>query len=180
MASAVTETAEWVGSVIGPDVGDPRTAASVRSGLEDLARRSTWLRGSLVDVQGASFSGFTTLFSGSGYQNVADGGAGDVKLTFTNVEVGDKILLMANLVSLDDLTGAPQAVARFGETAAGIVCVGTTQLTSSHGYRALFGFHTAAADEASRDIFLQVDPSGATSLQFQAPVELFGIHLRRS
>jgi len=44
MASAVSETTVYEASVIGPDGGDPRTAASVRDGLQDLANRSKYLK----------------------------------------------------------------------------------------------------------------------------------------
>lgn len=44
MASAVTEILQYIVSVIGPAAGDPRTAASVRTPLGQLASRTKWLR----------------------------------------------------------------------------------------------------------------------------------------
>lgn len=44
MSSAVSETLTYEASVIGPDDGDPRNAASVRDGLQDLANRTKFLK----------------------------------------------------------------------------------------------------------------------------------------
>lgn len=44
MPSAITELVKWAVSVIGPAAGDPRTAASVRTPLGQLADRSKWLK----------------------------------------------------------------------------------------------------------------------------------------
>jgi hypothetical protein len=67
MSSAVAELLQWVTSIIGPSAGDPRTAASVRTPLGQLASRTKWLRhftgllfGSEQLVTGSS-SGFDTL-----------------------------------------------------------------------------------------------------------------------
>lgn len=44
MASAITELLKWAVSIIGPAAGDPRTAASVRTPLGQLADRTKWLK----------------------------------------------------------------------------------------------------------------------------------------
>jgi hypothetical protein len=50
MASAVTELLQYIASIIGPAAGDPRTAASVRTPLGQLASRTRWLKETLADV----------------------------------------------------------------------------------------------------------------------------------
>jgi hypothetical protein len=44
MGTPVTEIIQWAISVLGPVAGQPRTAASVREGLGNLASRTKWLR----------------------------------------------------------------------------------------------------------------------------------------
>jgi hypothetical protein len=44
MASNISESAVYEANVVGPDDGDTANAASVRTGLQDLANRTEWLK----------------------------------------------------------------------------------------------------------------------------------------
>lgn len=90
MSSAVTESASYAASITGPDGTDPRTAASVRTPLGQLASRSKWLKESFVyaETKTITISG-DDYPSGTSYATVTgSGGVGTASFTLT-VAVGD-------------------------------------------------------------------------------------------
>lgn len=96
MSSAVTESATYSPSITGPDGTDPRTAASVRTPLAQLASRNKWLKeqhiagsAKLVDISGDDYPLTTT------YATVDNVGS-TVFANFTlTVAVGDIVYLSA-------------------------------------------------------------------------------------
>lgn len=91
MSSAITETATWETAVIGPDGVDPRTAASVRTPLQDLANRTKFLKESFVDIKSALIAAGDD-YSSTSFANFSS----DPTMTFTDVAIGDKIVLQAS------------------------------------------------------------------------------------
>jgi hypothetical protein len=65
MSSAVIETELYESQVIGPDGGDPRTAGSVRDGLQDLANRTKWLKARVDGYYGTGTNKITLLAGAS-------------------------------------------------------------------------------------------------------------------
>lgn len=95
MSSAVTEAATWETSVIGPDGTDLISAAGVRTGLQDVANRTKWLKESFVvassktlDMSGNDYP------DGTSYATVSDPALVSASFTVT-VAIGDVVQLHA-------------------------------------------------------------------------------------
>lgn len=160
MSSAVSETSTWEAAVIGPDGADLRTAASVRTGLQDLANRTKWLRGNLVDIQMATPTGSGVNYTGSSWVNLSE--TDPFRLQFANVKAGDKIALFAQSVMAT--VDSVDPIFRFGNTTGPVVCVGTpVTVSAANTLFTVIGGHTVGADASSLDIYLQINPDSAAS-----------------
>lgn len=95
MSSAVTEAATWETSVIGPDGTDLISAAGVRTGLQDVANRTKWLKESFIDAETKALDMAGNDYpDGTSYATISD--AVPVSASFTaTVAVGDIIILSA-------------------------------------------------------------------------------------
>lgn len=179
MSSAITEASTWETQVVAPEDGDARNAASVRTPIQDVTNRTKWLREKLLDIQGAQFTTVVpNTYTGSSYVNVVE--SADWKLTFTDVKSGDKIRLAASVSPMPIFTGGTgKATLRFGNTTGSLIAVGVCDvaLDVPGSLTALF---TAAADAASLDLFLQINPNGATSVRFAANAALTGELYRKT
>lgn len=124
MSSAITETATYTASVIGPDGTDPRTAASVRTPLQHLANRTKFLKEAFVTAQAKTVSMAGIAYPASTtYAVISDGGT---NATFTlTVAVGD----ILQLFSAGSIIGSVSGVSYLFEWHDG-----TTQLLEQ-GYR---------------------------------------------
>lgn len=85
MSSAVTEAATWETSVIGPDGTDLISAAGVRTGLQDLANRTKWLKEGLIESSFNDAGAFVVV----GTAVVSVTGA---SVTLTDVKAGDLVI----------------------------------------------------------------------------------------
>jgi hypothetical protein len=178
MSSAVTEAATWETSVIGPDGTDLISAAGVRTGLQDLANRTKFLKESFLDVQ--TYSGIVAN-STSSTSFAAIGGA--VQLTFTNVEIGDKIVLLGS-VPVIAVAGAPFGLLRWFDASAS---VGDAEVSFETGASMgqsvlLLGQTTVAADAASYVCSVQWRVLTATTTEVETssitPILLYGVRFR--
>lgn len=178
MSSAVTEAATWETSVIGPDGTDLISAAGVRTGLQDLANRTKWLKESLFDIQ--TFSGILSNNTSSTTYAAVHASAA---LTFTNVEISDRIILLAS-VPIFSANGIPRAFVRWHDAAASIGDSETMfEVASSGGATVLvLGQKTIAADAGSYVCTLQWKVETATTTEVElsstTPILLYGVRLK--
>lgn len=190
MSSAISESATWETSVIGPDGTDPRTAASFRTPLQDLANRTKFLKESFVDIQTGQVQ------AGDDYTNTSFANMStNPTLTFTNVKIGDKIVLhAAGSFSVGTFTADgtdPSIELRWliggatdiysGAGGYPIVRWGSTVGAGSDARTLVaHGVYTVAADASSLTATLQnrVTNSGASTVNTEAPVFLVGTHYR--
>lgn len=177
MSSVITETAAHDASVIGPDDGDPLVAAAWRIGFGNLANRGKYMIEKGVDIKTLRYTGAGTDHTGgTAFKNVIQDGTA-IALTFTDVKVGDILLLHAYVI-MDASTGFASDL-RFGNTVGPI----TTTIQRSAPAAAIVDFwsnYTVATAGATLNMYLQVDPNGASEVTFDTPIELLGIHIRRS
>lgn len=118
-----------------------------------------WIREKVVDFQYITPTGSGNAYPGSSWTNLSE--SEDFKLTFTDVKVGDKILLLGacQLSTLD----SSSPTFRWGNTTGSIVCDGAVVPASVSEPRLVLAGYTVASAAASLELFLQVNPAGASS-----------------
>lgn len=112
MASAISESSVFEANVIGPDDGDPRNAASVREGLQDLANRTKHLNDNKANLSGATFTGAVTTTAGfaassgpiniTGTGSLSHSGSGGASFSACPVTHTNGAFLPLNVVGLTD------------------------------------------------------------------------------
>jgi hypothetical protein len=179
MSSAVSETAVWETSVIGPDGTDLISAAGVRNGLQDLANRTKWLKETFFDIQTAAGVP-STATSSSSYADIDS----SFNLTFTDVEIGDRIILIGAFNILGT-TGTVVSTLRWydGTNALGLA---ESEFLTAAGNGAkcvsLIGATTIAADAGSYVCKPQWKVATATTTEMELSVTanslVWGVRLR--
>lgn len=182
MPSAVANTDTYEASVMAPVGGDPRSAASVREGLEDLSNRTTYLNnrwGKLAAIFHSTddtaslgapgvFSAGANLTVGTTFQNLAGSGATSLQLTATDLKAGDRVWLEA--VCRGYIT-APATIGcyRIGHVTGTIVALGayqeiTTTSSSNPEWVYMRGVWTVPADVASQLLSVMVATNNAAGV----------------
>ncbi len=185
MASAVTETEVYEASVIGPDDGDARNAASVRVGLEDLANRTKFLKARtnlLATVttyegdpgwSGGAVPALTSAGSTSGTSFTNFAGR---SVTISNIKTGDIVWVHCTVVAKVSAAGDVGHL-RLGNSTVSLAMEGAYAIIKEDAVEqniALVGKWVADADYGSREFFLMGAVTGADTLTIYNPMCIHG------